>query len=218
MEQKELFLTEAKIKEAINREESFGNQILYKMCKEAPDHKDPKVVEGKIWLIGRSYSASLERQKGSIESSILYKNVATSLRKLELDSRIDKLKTFTTIEQNDTETIEYILYTHWIFVMAAKQEIHIQKTSLASKYLHFHVPRVFFIYDRYAREKLQELEKEVPMLSRTSQYIPKNYSKEYDYKYTVLFFKALKLRDHIRDKYGYELSPRMIDTLLLFVK
>ena len=44
--------------------ESFGNEVLYNMCKENPCHNDANVVEGKMWLIGRSYAASPERRQG----------------------------------------------------------------------------------------------------------------------------------------------------------
>ena len=41
----------------------YGNSVLYRMCKEQPEHKDIDVIVGKIWLIGRSYAAAIERRK-----------------------------------------------------------------------------------------------------------------------------------------------------------
>lgn len=42
---------------------SFGNQILYDMCLKNPSHTNENVIIGKIWLIGRSYAAAIERIK-----------------------------------------------------------------------------------------------------------------------------------------------------------
>ena len=43
----------------------FGNSILYQMCKDNPKHDQADVVVGKIWLIGRSYAAAIERRKNA---------------------------------------------------------------------------------------------------------------------------------------------------------
>ena len=37
--------------------DSYGNSVLYRMCAEKPEHKVPDIIKGKMWLIGRSYSA-----------------------------------------------------------------------------------------------------------------------------------------------------------------
>ncbi|AJH77677.1 hypothetical protein [Heyndrickxia coagulans] len=42
---------------------SFGNEILYEMCRKNPDHNKADVIVGKIWLIGRSYAAAIENRK-----------------------------------------------------------------------------------------------------------------------------------------------------------
>ena len=44
----------------------YGNSVLYRMCKEQPEHKDIDVIVGKIWLIGRSYAAAIERRKNAV--------------------------------------------------------------------------------------------------------------------------------------------------------
>src|SRR3989339_652424 len=40
----------------------LGNNILYKMCLDYPLHNNPEEICAKIWLIGRSYAASIERR------------------------------------------------------------------------------------------------------------------------------------------------------------
>jgi hypothetical protein len=48
----------------------FGNEILYSMCRQNPFHDKPEIVTAKVWLIGRSYAAAIERgRKKSKESS-----------------------------------------------------------------------------------------------------------------------------------------------------
>ena len=47
---------------------SFGDKILYDMCQDKPTHKEKDIVAGKIWLIGRSYSASPERRLGKFKT------------------------------------------------------------------------------------------------------------------------------------------------------
>ena len=55
---------------------SFGNQILYDMCLKNPSHTNENVIIGKIWLIGRSYAAAIERIKEkSVPSDDFYSDV-----------------------------------------------------------------------------------------------------------------------------------------------
>ena len=44
-----------------NAKNSFGNQILYDMCKSG-NMLNPEELADEIWLIGRSYAASPERR------------------------------------------------------------------------------------------------------------------------------------------------------------
>ena len=61
---------DTKYKKYAKKEETrwdFGNGILYEMCKEYPKHEKEDVIVGKIWLIGRSYAAAIERRKNKDE-------------------------------------------------------------------------------------------------------------------------------------------------------
>lgn len=40
----------------------YGNEVLYKMCSEMPKYDDIEVISAKLWIIGRSYSAAIERK------------------------------------------------------------------------------------------------------------------------------------------------------------
>lgn len=39
----------------------IGNRILYDMCGAHPEHSQDGEIVAKVWLIGRSYAASIER-------------------------------------------------------------------------------------------------------------------------------------------------------------
>lgn len=49
---------------------TFGNNVLYNLCREYPGHDSKPIVIAKIWLIGRSYSAAIERRRRSTVHSI----------------------------------------------------------------------------------------------------------------------------------------------------
>lgn len=218
MEQQEPFLTAERVEEAYRREEAFANDILYDMCRKAPDHQNTKIVEDKIFVIGRVYAAPLERNRGNIETSVLYTSVATRLKNSELDKRIEQLHQFQSIERDDTEVIKCVLAAHWLFVDAVKQDTQNHRTSLASKYLHFHVPQAFFIYDSLAWAKLASIHKQVPSLRQNRIRFSESPHEKYDDYYKDFFLRMLNLRGYIEETFGYKLTPRMIDNLLLSVK
>ena len=70
----------------------YGNSVLYRMCEEEPEHKQIDVIVGKIWLIGRSYAAAIERRKNAVVvgDDFYYDVVAPKMLQIvpELDDRI----------------------------------------------------------------------------------------------------------------------------------
>ena len=70
----------------------YGNSVLYRMCEEEPEHKQIDVIVGKIWLIGRSYAAAIERRKNAVVvgDDFYYDEIAPKLLEIgpELDDRI----------------------------------------------------------------------------------------------------------------------------------
>lgn len=67
----------------------YGNSVLYRMCEEEPEHKQIDVIVGKIWLIGRSYAAAIERRKNAVVvgDDFYYDEVAPKL--LEIGPELD---------------------------------------------------------------------------------------------------------------------------------
>ncbi len=190
--------------------ESFGNKILYDMCSTYPEHIDSEVVSGKLWLIGRAYSASLERKKPPGKSTgDLYRQVTKAIVESDIDKQITALKEkrIQHLMSTDDETISQILHLHNSFIRIVIRHVEIGKRSLASKYLHFHIPELIYIYDSIAAGKLQAI---YPRLR-----IKHKFSSQFDYTYTKFFFKMLKLRDELISQHELLLTPRQIDRLLL---
>ena len=41
----------------------LGNRVLYDLCQNHPRHRVADEIVAKVWLIGRSYAASIERRR-----------------------------------------------------------------------------------------------------------------------------------------------------------
>src|SRR5689334_8128015 len=96
----------------------FGNEILYRLCRDYPEHKKPDVVAAKVWLIGRSYAAAVERRKNNADNPVandaFYKDVVVpAIISSELDKKLESLQQFSTINEN---SIIPVLETHGYLV------------------------------------------------------------------------------------------------------
>jgi hypothetical protein len=73
----------------------LGNQVLYDLCFSHPFHKDNGEIIAKIWLIGRSYSAALERRKNKNADSagdLFYEKIAApKIKSSEIDTWLGSL-------------------------------------------------------------------------------------------------------------------------------
>ncbi len=178
---------------------SYGNEVLYRMCAEKPLHTSIDVIKSKLWLIGRSYSASIERRAGK---DFKIKDAARIIKESSIDEKIKKVSQ---IERPDIHNLPEILELHSYFVDLLKESTGIAKRSLASKYLHFHAPRAIFIYDSIAntnlRSKLQgERFKTL---------------KGFDNAYASFCLRAIKYRDDFEVRINALLTPRRLDAYLL---
>lgn len=185
----------------------FGNSVLYKMCKENPKHNDSNVVVGKIWLIGRSYAAAIERRKDGRKTGDFYHDVvAPEMEKIskELDKRIKELS------RSASEDCINLLCTHKFLTKTFNKISHLEKRSLASKYLHFHCPEKVFIYDSRASDAIHKL------VDRPNRSILKKLKpKDYDNSYASFVCSILELKKFLETKLKKNLSPRDIDNFLL---
>ncbi len=185
---------------------SFGNQILYELCSKHPEHNDPKVITAKIWLIGRSYAAAIERRR-NVEEQVngFYEDqVVPALASSGIDAKINNLRKFNQIED---QSLVAILETHKHLVDVFYGITDQNKRSLASKYLHFHLPNLFYLYDSWAHKCLRVLKPRY----RASRDI----AGDFDEVYSKFALKLLDLQEEIERLYGYKLTPRRIDRILL---
>jgi formylmethanofuran dehydrogenase subunit E-like metal-binding protein len=171
----------------------WANSILYDMCKNNLTHKKEDIALAKMWLIGRSYSAAIERGAGEhVKSSVDFyaEKVAPMLVSSDIDKWINKLNKIGRITDSNYEITDK------------------SKRSLVSKYLHFHSPETVFIYDSIANKSIRVL------LSKEKTNF--NYIKGYDNAYSLFVVRCLYLRDKvIEPKIGKTVSPRFIDKVLL---
>lgn len=186
----------------------FGNKFLYQLCRKHPSHSDPSIAAAKVWIIGRSYAAAIERRrKTESESGDYYRDrVAPEIVGSEIDQRLTALKS---IRHVTHESFPQIVETHKYLTDLFSRISGQDKRSLASKYLHFHAPTLFFIYDSQAVKGMRTLAK---ITGRAS----KNCC-DGDNEYRKFAEKCLLLRDHIHEGQGVRLNPRQIDRLLLSI-
>lgn len=185
----------------------FGNNILYKMCEENPKHNNSDVVVGKIWLIGRSYAAAIERRKGGKKTGDFYFDVvAPKMKKIgkELDKKIKELP------QPSANHVDDLLRTHKFLTDVFSDISQLQKRSLASKYLHFHCPQKVFIYDSRAKEAIHKIV-ERPDKKPLNKLQPN----EFDQEYGDFVCRILELKNFLETKLKRSLAPRDIDNFLL---
>jgi hypothetical protein len=185
----------------------LGNRVLYDLCRTHPDHKSDDVIIAKVWLIGRSYAAQIERRKNAREigDDFYEKKVACAIRNSSIDLWITSLKKAD--GPGSPKTIE----VHKSLMELFRSIAGLGKRSLASKYLHFHRPDVFFIYDSRVRQSITKVF--VPKLRR----FPDIETGACDPEYKDFVQRCMRLRNHISTSFGLTLTPRELDNLLIKV-
>ena len=81
----------------------------------------------------------------------------------------------------------------------------LEKRALASKYLHFHVPSLFYIYDSRAAEAIREFSSDLPRLSRSG-------AGDDGYR---KFAERCHISVTCARRFSLDLLPRHVDNLLL---
>jgi len=186
----------------------FSNQLLYKLCEQYPDHTDTGEVLAKILLIGRVYAAAIERRKNKPDDDqnddFYIHTVAPAIKTSQIDEwlhnarsvkpgKMDSFTTLVSVHSNVTELFNMIS--------------GLDKRSLASKYLHFHVPKLFFIFDSRAVKAMRAFSHLLPRATRTEGIGDNEYRKFAE--------KCRHLIVFCQTSFGLNLRPRHIDNLLL---
>ena len=186
----------------------FSNRILYDLCAKHPNHTDLGEVLAKILLIGRVYAAAIERRKTKADSDqndhFYINNVAPAIQDSRMDEWLHRARASVPGTQAGFATL---VETHEAVTRLCRKISGLEKRSLASKYLHFHVPQLFYIYDSRAVEAMRDFSKLLPRASRTAG--------NGDNEYRKFAEKCAGLAKLCASEYGLQLSPRQIDNLLL---
>ena len=184
----------------------LGNGALYDLCKNYPEHDTDDKILAKIWLIGRSYSAAIERRRNSDQSGEMFylKTVAPTIRNSKIDTWFSGL---TDEKKPTSENCLRIIAVHKMLTDLFYEISGMQKRSLASKYLHFHFPHLFYIYDSRASSAIKRIS------GRTSSKLSSLDS--YDNMYARFFLRCMAVVDQISKTYQVEITPRQLDSYLL---
>ena len=183
----------------------LSNEILYRMCREYPSHKRDDEIVAKIMLIGRVYSASVERRRqGGLKANKFYlTKVAPAIRKSKMDNWLDSIREF---DRPTLENSAEIIAIHKKVTNLLNDITGMNKRSLASKYLHFHLPNLFFLYDSRASKCMAQIElKSIPCIDM----------KEYDPAYAKFFTRCLTFVEDVARDCQINLFPRQLDKYLL---
>lgn len=186
----------------------IGNETLYELCRRHPTHTDQAEIVAKVWLIGRAYSASIERGRGKGASAHLPNDrfyaeaVPEALRRRGIDRHIRRIAK---LEANDDAAIPLVLAAHQCLVDVFSELTGKDKRSLASKYLHFHLPEHVFIFDSRVAEAIRTLRLDGRDTTRNV----------YDRAYAKFVGEALVLCDAVLTEHCVRLTPRQLDRLLL---
>lgn len=206
-------LTSKLIKRALSEDETWGlgNQVLYDLCHRYPRHLVDAEIVAKIWLIGRAYSASIERGRSAAAGDQLSNDqfyglaVPDALRESKLDQ---KLKALAKFESCDESSVATALDAHAHLVRVFHSLTGKGKRSLASKYLHFHQPNLFFIYDSRAVWSIRALRVQSHSID-----VPRGA----DPAYATFVSAAMGVRESVLSRFGRNLNPRQLDRLLLLI-
>lgn len=184
----------------------LANGILYRMCEEHPLHVDENEIVAKLWIIGRTYAAALERRKNKKDDKIdfYYEEAAPAIKEFQkyLDNSIEEI--------NKGSNITIVIKTHKLLVDNFKKITGLEKRSLASKYLHFHCRNAVYIYDSIASTSMNKLVK-----NPEKDFLDGMDEKNFDKTYADFVAKMLVLKAHLENSLNINLSPRDLDDFLL---
>ena len=185
------------------------NNILYGMCEEYFDHGTPDKIISKVSLIGRAYSASIERRRNNIEDDkhvdFWEGKVVPAFTESKIDEMLEELKD---IKSLSYDKLQEVIYLHNYLTEILSPITMMKNTSFCSKYLHFHLPNIFFIYDSNAVKGLSKIK--IADLSKYDEIINRAENKSY----ASFFCKCFELREQIDNQYSINLTPRQLDNIL----
>ncbi|MGF6318733.1 hypothetical protein [Pseudomonas frederiksbergensis] len=202
-------------KEIIGTDEGCGifipaNRLLYQFVRDNPSNTDKAQIASKALIIGRSLSASAERRTPSETDPVsgtanfydlLGQTIGNSMVG-ELLDMLDQHQELTPVLVGD------VVKVHAFLCDAITTITEKDCSSFASKYLHFHRPKLFPMMDSRARTALKWVANEQEWdFAYTTAGKSKNYRIYVDH-----FLRARKL---FQEDLGSSLSLRQMDNILL---
>jgi len=193
---------------AFDRDWGAVDEVLYRICRQYPDHSDRRGLTAKLALVDRAYSAGLERRvtppKGSQAITVITDFVHG--HGAEVDAIIAGAATVR--EPLTAGAMQHIVAQHGRFTRLLLDVTTDGKAprSFAAKYLHFHNPAVP-IYDSYAALGLGKL---VPWDAKS---VPFDCPNEGDADYFGFCVRFWRLYDACRQD-GLQVTVKALDNYL----
>jgi hypothetical protein len=184
----------------------LSNEVLYSLCRNHPGHTDPNVVIAKLLIIGRVYATAIERRRSKYreDDDFYVKRVAPRICRSPIDAWLEEARC---LGPASAQSFQCLVKIHDRTTQLFKEISGLEKRSLASKYLHFHVPELFFIYDSRASKGMSALGS---IVARASKSVGTG-----DNDYRKFVEKCICLKNYCVRHFRVALSPRQLDTLLL---
>ncbi len=185
----------------------LSNEVLYSLCQRHPNHETDQAIIAKILLIGRTYAAAIERRKNAEETSDDFYEI-TVVEKIKNSNLDNWLSSLPNQILDPWQELGSVITVHKRLMDIFLDLTGLEKRALASKYLHFHKPNLFFIYDSRAKEAISKI-------TPHPNYIKDIAANESDSEYHIFCRRCQYLRDRISERFYKELTPRQIDKILL---
>lgn len=186
----------------------LGNQVLYDLCANYSAHDTAEKIVAKTWLIGRAYAAAIERRKNKsvINDNFYLDTVVTAFN----NSRLDMILAVLQNKRLAVDTLHDVINAHFYLTKLLFDITKLDKRSFSSKYLHFHLPDLFFIYDSRAVAAMRLFVTRLPTHLKALEN-----RESVDKEYSNFVYKCFHLQQTIFDKHKLLLTPRQLDNLLI---
>lgn len=175
---------------------NWGNEILYRMCREEPKHTKLDVIAGKVRLIVGDAIPWVEREAG-FRKGFYADVIAPTFKESEIDEWVASLHSMARVTM---ENVADVLRVHQL--VAGLFDFAANNITIPSKYLHFHLPNAYFILDSLSDEQIRQ------RLEGRDVTVPK----EFDTPYAEFVYLCLWYRDNVLEPaLGREVTPRELD-------
>ena len=190
-----------------------SNKTLYDMCKKYPYHKDESEIIAKVWLIGRSYATPIERNRNNKNISDDFYNDIVAPKFKENNAFDNLLLRIRKLNKLNEDNTSIILEIHKRVTNFIREITHDDKRSFVSKYLHFHFPNLFFIYDSRVAGIISSVFRDIGCSRKDVDRFTRQLT-EHDEAYAKFFIKCFYFWKFCK-KEGLSLNLRQIDSFLI---